>query len=587
MTRIWHKLKRNARSETAHNLLFFDTETKPEKLPDGSERDWLWFGWLCARQRTGKKVWGPERWERFRTVKQFWDALEDVTRAKSRWFIFCHNTSYDLPVIDIFGESVRRGWKVEGAVIEAPPTIITLKRDGVTLVFLDTLNWWRMPLAKLGERLGLAKLPMPAPDAGRKAWDPYCRRDVEVIMTTILQWLAFLKDNDLGGFASTLAAQCFRTFRHRFMTHDIVIDDDTNSHVISREAYHGGRVECFKLGRQEGPITGVDINSMYPDVMRRGMFPTRLNTFHTELPQSRWPRLVRKYCIVARCVVNAKAPCYPAMVNKRLTFPLGEIETTLCTPEIELAMERGELVSMRDIVIYEKAPIFTDYVNFMWENRQAAQADGREVDSWLFKHLGTNLYGKFGQTGMVYESSDQVRDKTARKFTIIDYDTGKVLKCRQLGGLLQVMSQEGEARDSFPAISAHVTSYARVKLWKLMEKAGLRNMLYSDTDSLYVTIEGARRLAGEVDPAALGKLKLVGVYPYMSIYGPKDYELPHQTVIKGIRASAVKIAPNTFTQLQWSSLKGLVNIGQTNAPRRKTVTKVLKRERMVGKKTPG
>lgn len=586
MAREWHKLKGNARSETAHNLIFFDTETKPEVLDDGSERDHLWFGWMCILQRTGKGAFGPPRWRRFSTVAQFWTHIAKATRGKSRWFLFCHNTSYDLPVIDIFGASVRRGWKIEGAVIEAPPTIITLKRDSVTLVFLDTLNWWRMPLAKLGERLGLPKLDMPPRDAGKAVWDVYCKRDVEVMKVTVVQWLAFLKDNDLGGFASTLASQCFRTFRHRFMTHEIVIDAEDHTHKISRESYHGGRVECFAFGGQQGPITHVDINSMYGAVMQKGLYPIRLNSFHEELPRERWPRLLRKYCIVARCVVEAKAPCYPVMQDKRLCFPLGRIETTLCTPEIELAIERGELLEMRDLVLYEKAPIFTAYIDYMWGERQKAQAGEREVDAWLFKHLLTNLYGKFGQTGLVFQTSDTITDKTARKFTIIDYDTGKVLKCRQMGGLLQVMSSEGESRDSFPAIAAHVTSGARVLLWRYIERAGLKNVLYTDTDSLFLTAQGARRVRGEIDPTALGKLKREGVYDHMHIHGLKDYELPHKTVRKGVRANAVQIAPNTFTQLQWSSLKGLVELGDVTAPRRRTVTKILKRKYLKGRKNP-
>jgi hypothetical protein len=583
--RLWHVLKGNARSETAHNLIFFDTETKPEVLEDGSERDWLWFGWLCARSRTGKGNWGPARWVRFTTINQFWKAVTKLTRPGSRWFVFCHNTSYDLPVIDIFNAAARHGWTLAGAVIEAPPTIITLEREGAKLVFLDSLNWLRMPLDKVGKQLGLHKLKMPAKTACRGRWDAYCRRDVRVVMVWALRWLGFLKDHDLGGFAPTLASQCFRTFRHRFMTHEIVIDGDEASHKLSREAYHGGRVECFKLGPQKGPVKFYDVNSMYPAVMLDGKFPIKLLAVYDTQARGRWKRLVQKYAIVARCVVSATAPCYPAIIDKKLKFPLGRIETTLCTPEIVLAMKRGELLDMRDIAIYEKAPIFHDYVEFMWSSRVEADERGDDVDGWLFKHMGTNLYGKFGQTGMVYETSENIEDLSAKKFDIVDYDTGKVHKCRQLGGLLQIMSQEGEARDSFPAVAAHVTSAARVLLWEYIETAGLKNMLYSDTDSLYVNAAGARRLNPHVDPAKLGKLKTKPPFAWMHIHGLKDYQLPDENVIKGVRKSAEKIGPNTYRQTQWSSLKGLLDRGDLTAPRRKQVTKVLKRA-LTQKKKP-
>lgn len=577
MKRHWHVLKGNLRCETAHNLIFFDTETRAVVQPDGSERDYLTFGWVCIVRRTGEGSFGPPEWLRFRTVSGFWKIINRVARPKKRWFLFCHNTSYDLPVLDIFGRSARHGWVVESAVIEAPPTIITLKRSHCTLTWVDTLNWWRMPLAKLGERLGLAKLPMPEPGASKLEWDTYCKRDVDVLRVTVCRWLDFLIKHDLGGFASTLAGQAFRTFRHRFMKHEIVIDCDDRALAVSREAYHGGRVECFKLGRQEGPIYAYDVNSMFAAVMRRRMYPTRLVGYYGRQSIDRWPRLVTDYSVVARCRLQARAPCYPVHTRNGLCFPTGDFEAALCTPEIRLALKRGELLDMRDIAVYEHKPIFTAYVNFMWNKRAESQTANDTVEDWMFKHLLTNLYGKFGQTGLVYETQDHIADTRCMKYQIIDADSGKVYKCRQLGGLLQVMSSQGEARDSFPAISAHVTSYARVLLWELANHAGLEYLLYTDTDCLYVTEPGTHGLKRFIDPKALGKLKLVGMWPWMQIHGLKDYELPNHVVRKGVRANAEQIGPNTFRQTQWSSLKGLVGLGDVTAPTRKQVVKVLAR----------
>ncbi len=577
MARMWHVLKGNARCETAHNIIFFDTETRCEKQADGSERDYLTFGWLCATQRTSKGNWGAERWKRFHTVQGFWTQLDKLAGKKKRWFLFCHNTNYDLPVLNIFGKSLRNGWKLEGAVIEGPPTIITFKRDGCTLVFLDTLNWWRMPLAKIGERLGLKKLPMPPKDATRLQWDTYCKRDVEVMKVTVLQWLDFLQKHDLGGFASTLASQAFRTYRHRFMQHEIVIDCDERALGVSREAYHGGRVECFRLGHVEGPIYAYDVNSMFPAVMQSNVYPARLLGFYPTQAKSRWSRLLSDYCIVARCELNASAPCYPVTTKNGLCFPRGEFSAALSSPEISLAVERGDLVNMTDIAVYEKQPLFRDFVDFMYAQRLLCSQLGDEVGSWLFKILMNSLYGKWGQTGLVYQTQDHISDTRALKYNIVDYDTGKVFKCRQMGGLLQVMSSEGEARDSFPAIAAHVTAYARVMLWRLAEAAGLANLLYTDTDCLYVTEAGTAGLLPFLDPSALGKLKAVGVWPWIKLHGLKDYEYPGHVVRKGVRADATQEAPNRFRQVQWSSLKGLVGKGDVTAPTRKMITKTLSR----------
>lgn len=578
MPRQWHILRGNKNSETVHNLIVFDTETRATRLPDGSERDKLWFGWLCIMSRTSTGAWGQRRYHRFTRINQFWDIVESVARPNSKWFLFCHNTSFDLPIVDIFRRPPKRGWLLKTAVIEAPPTIITYRREKATLTFLDTLNWWRMPLAKIGERLGLPKLKMPSPRAPKAEWDAYGKRDVEVLVETLLRWFDFLQLHDLGGFASTLASQAFRSYRHRFMPTEIVIDGDEASHAFSRRAYHGGRVECFKLGKQKGPIYHYDINSMYPAVMRDNQYPVRLVTTHPTQDSARWPKLLSKYAVVAQCVIDARTPCYPVKLKEGLCFPTGRLETTLTTPEIRVAMKRGELREMSNIVLYKKAKIFGPFVRFVWDQRRECADSGDKVGEWLFKILANSLYGKFGQTGQVYETWDNTDDLRALKYTIVDYDTKKVYKVRQMGGLRQCMSSEGEARDSFPAIAAHVTAYARLLLWKLIEAAGLENVLYCDTDSLFVTRAGSRRLKRFIKPKQLGYLKHEGTYPWMVIHGLKDYEVPGHIVRKGVRANAKEISPGVFEQVQWSSLKGLLGKGDLSAPTRKQVIKRLRRE---------
>lgn len=577
MRRQWHILKANRNCETAQNCVYFDTETKAKVNPDGSEQDYLTFGWLCARRRTSQGKWGPPKWVRFDSVHGFWRALDKVVRAKSRWFLFCHNTSFDLPVLNVFGMASKYGWVLKAAVIEAPPTIVTFRRDTCTLVFLDTLNWWRMPLAKLGERLDLPKLTMPEEGAPKREWDIYCKRDVEVICTTVERWLDFLVAHDLGGFASTLASQAFRTYRHRFMQHEIVIDADDATCAIARESYCGGRVECFQLGTFAEDTYGVDINQMYPSVMAGNNYPVKLLGHYPTQARTRWKRLVKDYALVARCVVEASAPCYPLKTKHGLAFPLGLFSTVLTTPEISLALKRGDLREMSDIAVYEKARIFDGYVKFMSGERILAQREAREVDAWFFKHMGTNLYGKFGQTGQVYETEEFIEDLSCKKYTILDHDTREVKRVRQLAGLLQIMSAEGEARDSFPAIASHVTAYGRCLLWRLIEAAGLSEVRYGDTDSLFLTRLGADRVKGWMHPTRLGKLKPVGIWPWIKIHGLKDYEVPGHVVRKGVRAAAVEIAPNTFRQVQWTSLKGLLGKGDMTAPGRKMIVKKLAR----------
>ena len=46
------------------------------------------------------------------------------------------------------------------------------------------------------------------------------------------------------------------------------------------------------------------------------------------------------------------------------------------------------------------------------------------------------------------------------------------------------------AYDSCPIIASTVTAYARCYLFDIMRKAGLENVLYCDTDSVFLTEDG-------------------------------------------------------------------------------------------------
>jgi len=81
-----------------------------------------------------------------------------------------------------------------------------------------------------------------------------------------------------------------------------------------------------------------------------------------------------------------------------------------------------------------------------------------------------------------------------------------------------------EASNSFVAIASFVTAYARCYLWELIEKAGEENVLYMDTDSLFVTKKGYENLKDYLDNKELGKLKLEDVTEDLTIWGAKLYK---------------------------------------------------------------
>jgi hypothetical protein len=484
---------------------------------------------------------------------------------------------FDAPVLRAFEILPDRGWKLRKCVIESPPVILSWRRDDRTIMLLDTLNWWRVPLKALGESVGVPKLTMPERGASLEEWDIYARQDVEVIRTAVHHWWDFLLRLDLGGFAPTLASQAFRAFRHRFLESPILVDDHVGALAVARGSYFGGRVEAYRIGRVDGPVHHFDVNAMYPWVMRDQEFPTvlRLTTPRGTLPEvKRW---IESYCLVADCLLETQIPRYAVRLKDRLVFPVGTFRTALTTPDLMCALRLGHLREVSRVAVYERAPVFASFVSDLYRLRLDARSRGNDVQSYLLKILMNSLYGKFAQRGQVWEKRADTPDRGVRQWIEIDAETGVTRSLRQFAGIVQERTREAEGPESHPAIAAHVTAYAREALYAYQEAAGRGRVVYCDTDSLFTLPGGSERLLERCDPTALGALKLEGVYPWMIIHGAKDYETPGHKVVKGVRGRAEWLDPNTIRHEEWSTLTGLVHSGRLDGPTTRPRVKVLRR----------
>lgn len=582
MRRRSHTLRPNHALETPWEAVWLDTETFQEPVGFDAVRHRLRFGWAAYRRRLKGGAWSAPSWCYFTAAGELWDWVEGLLHGKTRLYLFAHNHGFDLPVVDAFAQLHARGFVLGRAVIDCPPVILKWRRGGCTIEALDTLNIWRVPLARLGEKVGVRKLRMPAETASARRWLAYGRRDVKVIMAACLAWFDFLKLHRLGGFAPTLASQAMRAYRHRFMEHELVTDDDTNALELARGSYVGGRVECYRLGRVEGPVYRLDVNSMYPFVMRDSYYPVKLisTTRRASLEDLRaW---LSCYCVTALVDIFTPAPAYPVIHEGRLVFPINRFTTTLCTPELHMALEAGHVERVHHVAVHERAVIFREFVTELWALRRKAAACGDALLEWLLKIFQNSLYGKWGQRGRVYREAGQVEYTDARAWLELDADTGTVYKHRALGGLHQIFADDAESYNSMPAIAAHVCAYARAHLWRLQLTAGREDLFYCDTDSLDTSQAGYDHLAALVNPAELGALKLESVEPWMVYHGPKDYESATKRKTKGVRAGAVWLEPNVVIQQQWSSLVGLVRAGDVSAPITRAVVKQLQRRYLKG-----
>lgn len=564
--RFPHYLGRNHANHLPANCIWFDTETKPILDKQGKQHHYLWFGYAVYQRRKSELAWEPVQWLRFDTIDAFWDWVISKTRPKTRLYLFSHNGAFDLPVMSAFTMLPKLGFTLKSAVADAPPLILTWKKDTRTIKFIDTLNIWRMPLQAIGKSIGVNKLPMPSTTDTQASWDEYGKQDAEIIRVVCLAWFEFIRQNDLGGFSPTLASQAFNAYRHRFMQQPIFIDANDKAIEISRNAYVGGRVECFRIGSYSGQFYYIDVNSMYPSVMQSGKFPHKLIGVYNRPTKSEMTEWVDNWGMIVECDIETNEPIYPLIKDNKLVFPVGEFRVTLAKPEFIYAHDAGHVKKVHRIALYEQADLFSTFITTLYDLRLAAKREGNNVNSWLYKILMNSLYGKFGQRGRIYKEIDTCDPELVNVWDEIDADTGKNYHWRQFGGIVQELQTDGESRESFPAIAATVTSYARLKLWRAICQAGIENCYYCDTDSMVINEQGYDRMKDDLDSDRLGSWKLERTLKKITLHGAKDYIFDDVKKVKGVRHSAIWLSPNRVVQDQFVGLKGLLRLGQLSAP---------------------
>lgn len=478
------------------------------------------------------------------------------------------------------------GWTCETAIIEDPPNYFVWRKGDKVLRLLDSTNYWKVKLADLGKRLGLPKLEFPPDWNNPEVSDTYCKRDVEILLQSLIKWIAWLQEHDLGGLGISLAQQAWKAYVHRFMDVPIYIDDNIDALELARDAYYGGRVECLTLGTHVKDVHCLDINSMYPYVMREHEYPTKLHGIYSKVKLAELSKWTERYAVVARVVVDCTEPVYPQRTKDSLLFPVGVYETVLSTPEIAHALEHGHIVACSRAAIYDKARIFTRFVDTLYALRQGFEKAGDETAKYYTKIMLNSLYGKFGQRGMHEEVIGACDPTRLYVETEIDLETGIRYRNRHIAGLILSRSLSGESRYSHPAIAAHVTAYARMLLWHLLNVAGIEHCHYMDTDSLHLSQTGRTALDAYIDPSRLGALKVEKLINSAVYYGPKDYELDGVRRIKGVSASAVKTDVSTFSQSQWVSLKGACLADHTGGPLVRRVSKRYSRQYRKGVAAP-
>lgn len=515
----------------------------------------------------------------FYNITDFWNQTESMFNDQNKEIIlFAHNTQFDFKMLNGFEELFKRGWKLETQYVKNKTFILVFKKNNLVLHCWDTMNYVAKKLTLIGESVGFPKLEVDFETVSEKDLVIYCKRDTEIIFQFIKKLIDFLEKNNLSKLKATSGSISFNIFRHKFYN-PIKNDDSTKIFIhdwkqaikLERESYRGGITDCFKL--TEGTdLYKMDINSMYPGIMKDKLLPYKLVFYSHESKYSSdklmeiYNKFKKDYGIIMKATISLpKNDAYilnnfkDIGINKSL-FAYGEFSVVLCTPELDFVENNnGKIIKIHQICVYKVKPIFREFVNFFYGLKVKFKKENNDIDVEFTKLVLNTQYGKWGQRNILYEQLDKDNDFVIKNKELIKLMIHKrkeflaegkwrnnicylgtiVNDCELyvINGKLYSLKQTSEnAKESFVAISSFITSYARMQLVSYLKIAGRKNVWYTDTDSLFTNEKGYNNLCNNdcIHEFELGKLKLEDIGSGM-FYSPKFYDFNGIRKCKGIK----------------------------------------------------
>lgn len=550
-----HVLQANHSQSRPSFVCYLDVETRQK--PEGrSTHHTVKLAWACfSRYVKGKKEI-KDYWQSFSDGEAICRFIDSLTFDKRTLYIFGHNVFFDLQASGFFKWFTKWGWELEFHYNEGVTYILSIRKGRKKIKAISTSNYFSGTLGQIGDILGLPKQEVDFDRVSRKKLSEYCRRDVEIVQAAVENYFKFITDHDLGKFSLTKSSQAFNGYRHRYMPRRLFIHDCVESQDLETKSYFGGRVECFFIGEPEGgPFVSLDVNSMYPYIMKNYALPYKLISYRENVSVSTVESLLDKYAAIAEVSLQTDVPIYAIRHDNKLVFPVGSFNAFLGTGGLKEALARGHLKSVKRVSFYLKDVLFSDYVDEFYGLRLKYEKTGNKVYETLCKYLLNCLYGKFGQfVPLESKHFDKTFDGYYRIENYIPATRERFLEYKLFNRVIIVRGRV-LGKKSILGIPIHITEYARLILYQIIEQIGRENVLYCDTDSVKIRLKDLERVKWPIAEKTLGSLKVEDQTEYLKIMGLKSYITDRERKIKGIPRKATEISPMTFEFVSFPSQK--------------------------------
>lgn len=426
---------------------------------------------------------------------RLWEWIAQKTRRHGRTVCVAHNVSYDLRLAEAIPQLAGLGWQFEPPMMGPRGVAFRFSKGKRSIVIIDSLNWLPTRLESIGPMVGAPKAPLPSEDASEEVWFERCRRDVDILYRAWMRLMVWVDSENLGTWQKTGAGQAMTAWKHRFLTHRVLIHRDEEARVAEREGSHCGRAEAWRLGRfTSGPYDEWDLKTAYGRIMATCAVPTILRGHYHHPTAKALSTALRRHAVLARVKVVTDVPCVPHRSPERFWWPVGRFRTTLWDHEWALVEAHGGTVEVEEAWIYEKAPALEAFARFMIQRTDPQWAGFDPVVGLAAKHMLRAIVGKFGSR---YWDWEWVGPSPEPELSLTHHVELARPDCKWNMTVAGQWYEQGEMHDSersCPQVMSWIQAETRRRLWEGMCTVGFDNILYVDTDGMIVTPGGSFRM---------------------------------------------------------------------------------------------
>jgi hypothetical protein len=279
-------------------------------------------------------------------------------------------------------------------------------------------------------------------------------------------------------------------------------------------------------GSIPGPLTQVDVRSMYPSLLRDMTFPTFLRSYREDRGADEPQAYAECAGVLARVTIETETPEYPCRVGDRILYPVGRFTTTLTGPELLRLKGDGKVLKCHAMSLYDLGSPFKEAAAVLIEMRERARAKGRPAWELLAKTMANGMAGKLAQRkGCWIERPGVAAQNGFEEWYTMSGTTGKTSRFRSIAWCVSEYVKDVTGAGPYTAAFSYLAAYGRLHMREIRDECPAQSVVSLDTDGMWILPAGHAAIRNRTREHCghAGSLRTVGTAGAARFFGPRHY----------------------------------------------------------------